>query len=295
MQCIQNGRAAPVMLHIAPTNRCNMNCGHCCFSGRDKDLELTFGEIASLFLVCKEIGIKSIEYTGGGEPTMYPKLQAAIDLASAYGFAQGINTNAIDIGGGISWSSFTWVRVSLNIIENASMENRIREHALSLSYATDVTACLVVPWSMSPEVVMRAVRFADDLGIRTRLVPDCIQESEGIVRLIEKIKRMVPKSEYAFVSDFNVSIEHPRRCMMHTWKPFAYADGWIYRCPSSELAPENGRTMNEHFRVCRINDMREYYKRPLVTFDAPCSYCKYTMQNEMLTDLLTETMHNDFA
>jgi hypothetical protein len=84
-------------------------------------------------------------------------------------------------------------------------------------------------------------------------------------------------------------------CLIHALKPFVFTDGWVYCCPSSELAPENDRTMQERFRVCEIKNIRMYYNARLQKQFHNCSYCKYTMQNNILNALITETDDNDFC
>ena len=295
MALIQDGMAAPVLLHLAPTNRCNMNCPHCCFSGRDKSLELTKKQALTAIEAGHTIGVKSVEYTGGGEPAIYPFIDNLIAKAAELLLRQGLNTNAKDINQLLYWHMLDWVRVSLNALADEENVGWLTNNVRTLQKRTTVSAALVVSWKTPLDVIQRAVRFAEDNQITTRLVPDCIQKAEGILLLLERMKRAVPKSTYAFVSDFNVTIERPRACLMHVWKPFAYADGWVYRCPSSELAPENGRGMRPEFRVCKIEEMAEYFARTFETFDAPCSYCKYTVQNEILMDVLAETTYNAFA
>jgi hypothetical protein len=295
LDLIQNGTMAPVMLHIAPTNRCNMQCSHCCFSSRNRGMELSKELLTRAIGHASDIGIKAIEYTGGGEPTVYPWINDAIDFASDLGLSQGICTNGWDIAKVNDWSKFAWVRLSLNAMEYEGGSLRLSRSSDWINNQTDVSAAFVVSKKTSFQAVLAAVRFAEDHKIMLRLAPDCIQSHSEISSLISEMNYLLPKSEYAFVSDFNVSTKRPRLCMMHAWKPFLWPDGYLYRCPSSELSTENNRDMLERFRLCHVDEMEKFYSGDMFSYVDTCEYCKYSDQNELLADLIEDTKHNDFT
>ena len=83
--------------------------------------------------------------------------------------------------------------------------------------------------------------------------------------------------------------------MMHMLKPFLYTDGWVYACPSSELAIENNRTMQKEFRICKAEDIYDYYTTKFEPKKFNCSYCKYTNQNNILYDLIQEVEDEEFC
>ena len=45
LELLQDGiPTGPVMVHLALTNNCNLNCSYCCYGGRTKSQELSLGE-----------------------------------------------------------------------------------------------------------------------------------------------------------------------------------------------------------------------------------------------------------
>jgi hypothetical protein len=114
---------------------------------------------------------------------------------------------------------------------------------------------------------------------------------------VEEIIAQHKANSYCFLSDFNVYLGErtDNVCLIHALKPFVYSDGWVYACPSSELALENKRTMQESFRVCRIAEIAEHYRKPLAARTHTCSYCKYALQNNLLHALTVETGGNEFV
>jgi len=297
---IQNGIVSPVLLHLAPTNKCDMNCVHCCFSERDKKLELNYDKLIQTIIDYNTLGIKSVELTGGGEPTLYPEINELIVFINSLQLALGMNTNALDISRikKTNWKRFNWVRVALNVFDsqNNNRINKFTDNVLQLKKDANITACYIVPQQIGIDNINKVINFAIDNKIPTRIAPDCLQEKDDIKKMIDILKKC-DLNEYIFLSDFNVYLGERENnvCMMHMLKPFLYADGWIYACPSSELAIENNRTMQERYRVCRMEDVHEYYRRKFEVFSFDCSYCKYTLQNNILNAVITETNDNEFA
>ena len=297
LQSFQIGKSKPVLFHVSPTNKCNMNCTHCCFSNRDRNIEIPFDKLKKAIKDMKEIGIKSVEFTGGGEPTLYYEINNLTSFVRNEGLALGMNTNGLSINKVKEWSKFDWVRVSLNVFDLDIDINKFVEDVNFLQTKTHITSCYIASNNVTREKMETIVSFAEEQKIPTRIAPDCIQKKQDIRNLIDKINEMVPKSEYVFVSDFNIFLGERRNnnCWCHYLKPFLYSDGWVYACPSSELAYENGRTMKEEFRICRMEDIPEFYSNEPVPKIFGCSYCKYTNQNNILDSIRMRTDFNAFC
>lgn len=102
----------PINLEISPTNYCNVECPWCFCKTDKKDIRNINKDILKVFLSdLKDLGLKSISWTGGGEPSIYPNLAEVSYHCWKLGLEQGIFTNAISR---ISYdpSMFSWIRVS---------------------------------------------------------------------------------------------------------------------------------------------------------------------------------------
>jgi len=297
LAAIQQGRAAPVMLHLAVTNHCNMNCTHCCFGGRDRQLELSTDKALAAIRQFHGLGVRALEHTGGGEPTMHPGLDVIIRFAASLGMVQGMCTNGSGAHRIHEWGLLRWVRVSLNVLDldDSGRTAELERFVAWLKERTDVSACYVVGNDTPTERILRAVELAEQTGVLTRLTPDCLQPTDGIAALLRKMKQVAPESDLAFVSDFNVTLHRPRACTMHMLKPFVYPDGWVYPCPSAELSNAAGRDVWPELRLCRVADVDEYYRNGLEPLPVQCQYCKYAEQCDMLMDLLEDTDYNEFV
>ncbi|MBI2626186.1 MAG: radical SAM protein [Candidatus Nealsonbacteria bacterium] len=304
MTALQQGKISPVMIHIAPTNVCNQNCVHCCFSERERTISLDLKLLKSALDQSYNLGIGAVEWTGGGEPTLYPCINEATEYVAEKKMKLGMNTNALSIEKikPENWSKFQWVRVALNVFDGGDEAKikRFEENVKYLKDKTRITACYIVSKEIGCKNIGRVVEFTNKYEILSRLAPDCIQTKEGIKDQIDEIKEELKKygdHKYIYLSDFNVYLfdREDNVCLMHMWKPFLYTDGYVYACPSSELAIENNRTMQPKFRVCHASEIEKYYKNNFEIFHHPCSYCKYAKQNQILYSLLKEVDDKEFS
>jgi MoaA/NifB/PqqE/SkfB family radical SAM enzyme len=124
------GHPAPVNVEIDLSNRCNLGCAGCHFShthtrghfGNVANVS-TVGDLMDISLIRKIIvdlwhnGVRSITWTGGGEPTLHPRFDEVIESTHAIGLAQGIYTNGTQITpkrAELMKKSMDWVYVSLD-------------------------------------------------------------------------------------------------------------------------------------------------------------------------------------
>lgn len=299
---IQRRLATPILLHLMPTNRCNLSCPTCCFADANKlpKQELDIKETKEILKQFKRLGTKAVENTGFGDPTCYTYINELIKIEHKLGFKIGMNTNGY-LGKKITeWSKLTWVRLSMNTldfypVEKAYPLDYIRQKAPKLK----ITGCYV--WNeKGKKNLPTVIKFAEKEKIPVRVVPNCISSDKEIKKQIKLIKKLIPEtSKYVFVSDFNIDTgkRENLKCYMHLIKPALAPNGYIYSCPSSELSLENGTILNDQFKVCKGIDVYKFYrsKKAFKIKEHSCSYCKYKKQNELLHDLLIETENNEFA
>ena len=298
LQKLQLGIVSPIMVHMSPTHKCQMDCSFCCFKNRgDKTLDMPFEVLKEGIHQFYELGTRAVELTGGGEPTLYPYINETIEfLHGELGLHMGINTNVASPQYVEHWEYFDWVRVSFNILDDFDSIN-IDSICKSGAY---VSGCYIWHDLSTIETFKRVVKFADEYKIVCRVAPDCIKSAQEIDASVERLRgiiEIVGKSDYIFLSDFNIdTYRHNHKCFLHLIKPFFYTDGYIYPCPSTELAYEHGAKPNEDYRVCRYDEILNFYKKDALYIpERTCSYCKYAKQQIILEEVLTETTFNEFA
>jgi len=295
---LQKGIVVPIMLHIVPTHKCNMNCDYCCFKNRkDRQLDLPLEVLKKGIWNFYRLGTRSIEFTGGGDPSLYPHIDEVLQWARVVlGMNIGFITNTVASKIVKNWKYCSWVRVSLNTLDYYD--------SMNIDYIKDsgtyVSGCYIWNERTTPDVFEKVVKFAEKEKIVCRVAPDCIKPGREInqsVRMLTEVFEEYKDSKYVFLSDFNIVTDRPNLdCRIHMIKPCFYVDGYIYSCPSAELAYENNRALPESIRLCKYDEVLHFYadEAKNATFRS-CSYCKYAGQQVVLEEVLAETAFNEFA
>ncbi|GEM_PF-2671771 len=108
---LEGKKIAPVLIEIAPTGFCNANCPWCFFD-KQKDSE-KIDSVVMLETIDRlaAAGVKAINWTGGGEPTLHPDFGKFVRRAAEKNIRQGLFTNGYrEIP---EQDKFDWIRVSL--------------------------------------------------------------------------------------------------------------------------------------------------------------------------------------
>lgn len=152
--------AAPVNVEIDLSNRCNLGCFGCHFAhthtrgplaGTPRlEQHLPGGDVMDVQLARRildelaDYGVKSITWTGGGEPTLHRAFDSIIDYAGVVGLEQGIYTNGTQITAAraaLMKRTMSWVYVSLDECAPESYRNSKKVDAFDK--ATDGIRALV--------------------------------------------------------------------------------------------------------------------------------------------------------
>lgn len=108
----------PVSVEIDLANVCNHHCPWCSFNGFRQDNWVKFPEarIFTLLDELAEVGVKSITFTGGGEPLVHHRAADIFRRAHERGLAFGLVTNGRRLENGVldALKPASFVRVSLD-------------------------------------------------------------------------------------------------------------------------------------------------------------------------------------
>ena len=115
-------RRAPIYVRIKPTNKCNQNCYYCHYKNPYLLLdqynvmdEISRDKMLEIIKDFKDIGVKAVTFSGGGEPLFYPYIEQAMESVLEAGIDLSIITNGTLLNGRKAdvLSKAKWVRVSL--------------------------------------------------------------------------------------------------------------------------------------------------------------------------------------
>lgn len=90
-----NTLEAPLIVYLKVTGCCNLSCTFCS-QAKAKRINMDVTEAKKLLTELKNIGVISINYTGG-EPLLYPHIEELLAYGNSLGFEQTLVTNAINL------------------------------------------------------------------------------------------------------------------------------------------------------------------------------------------------------
>lgn len=120
----------PVNLEISPSGVCNASCDFCFYAntgelGSHRKVFLDAFRLHNLLHEALDLGVKSISWTGGGDPSLYPKIGSIVDTANRIGLEQGMFTNAL-IMPKFDPRYLKWVRITMT--DKPYKEDCIKAH-----------------------------------------------------------------------------------------------------------------------------------------------------------------------
>ncbi|MCA8920721.1 MAG: radical SAM protein [Planctomycetes bacterium] len=110
---------APLSINLDLTTACNYRCDHCVdMDILNKNIRYDDDKLFEGLKVMAERGLKSVIVIGGGEPTLYPRFNEAIELMKGLGLKVGIVTNGSRMDKILEVAHLfepeDWVRLSLD-------------------------------------------------------------------------------------------------------------------------------------------------------------------------------------
>ena len=117
--------SAPIYVRIKPTNRCNHHCFYCSYApGSDCPVSETINprdeipreKMLEVLADFRDIGVKAVTFSGGGEPLMHPYIEEFFRKTLDYGIELSAITNGQNLSGDIArlLSQSEWVRASID-------------------------------------------------------------------------------------------------------------------------------------------------------------------------------------
>ncbi len=162
----------PVMCEIDLTDGfCNNKCKHCFFGTNQKSnpIYMNTETAKSLLKELNELGVKAIEFSGGGEPTTHPDFFNIVSFALELGFEVGVVTNGLLIDKIFEIANkLKFIRISLDA---ASSEVYKKVHGVD---AFD---------QVIQNIRLLINRKCDNIGIAYLIVPDNVCDIEDVYTL----------------------------------------------------------------------------------------------------------------
>ncbi len=285
---------SPLSLQVAPSSNCNLGCSFCSNRNRSNGEELD-KKVLKVFLKRMWVkGAKTVEWTGGGEPTLFSHLNEIMEDCFNIGYQQGLITNGTRLKHikTENLDRLTWIRISMNVLDERD-EIEIPKFPKSLTLGFSY----VINNRTTEEILNRLKQYVKKYNpAYVRIVPNCQatpeEQEENNKQLAEIVETW---GEPFFYQDkhFNTAADHCWWCYV---KPFILHDGYVYPCSSVVLNSDSDERFNEKFRWCHITELPDkYLGHKTDSLKVKCDRCVFGEQNKLLDSLLNPTGMEDFV
>jgi len=101
---LQGQMPAPRTAIVYPTYICNQNCLWCEYSEDNSQYHTMMSneQLRRVMLELRDIGVRGVEFCGGGEPTLHPMLPELIRDMKGWGMSTGLLTNGTRLKGDLA-------------------------------------------------------------------------------------------------------------------------------------------------------------------------------------------------
>jgi organic radical activating enzyme len=289
-----------ITTQISPEGHCNLTCAYCSVRNREKSERIELAVIQDYITKLMSRGLKGVIITGGGEPTLYPKINELIEWLAEQGLSIGMLTNGTLTTRVRCWDLLTWARISINRFPGwLSKIDFPGEHngcVIGLSYVVQrhdwpaevVPDLLAAVHKINPEYV--------------RIVPDCLAEHRAdLTALHSKCATIV---SLAGDPRFFHQHKYPRTaacgiCHQSYFRPYLSEvdGGTVFPCDSLVLN-DQARLFADRFSICAAGDVLDYLDGKIKVDVVPsrdCTGCAFANTVEMLGTIKEGMRHSEFV
>jgi len=273
---------------------------------------------------CAELGVKAIQFTGGGEPTVHPQHLEIIHRAQTLGMETALVTNGLKLDpSSPTIHALKWIRVSIDAgdAETYAQVRRVPKAHFAKVWnnvralgSAAYTGVLGIGFVVTPDnyiTLVAATILAEDAGadnIRVGAVfsAEGLQYYPGlvipkIVKAIAVAKETVKGQRFQLIDlfgrrlgDLESGSPDDSTCHYQHFTVYIGGDLNVYRCCNTAytLAGKVGNLKEQRF----LDFMREGVQESYYPFDArACRYCQFIGQNKAIASLITPPDHVAFV
>jgi MoaA/NifB/PqqE/SkfB family radical SAM enzyme len=295
---LKRGRNHPIVLHIMPTELCNLRCAFCSVAQRGENgnlfPDLKMSQIRQVVRNFKKMGLKAVILSGGGEPAVYPRINELLEFLRKEKLEIGLITNGVALSKKIkpeNLKRLAWIRISVNSLDflnDIEVPKLSKKTTLGFSYIWNPLTT-----KKTIEKIRKKIKEISSRGAGAveyvRLLPDCNLETKKLEDAHKRLRRTARELGSPFFHQYKIH-NRPAECHLGRVHPVLYADGRIYPCDSLVLnSPANDKKFHPEYALCRWNEVRKYYAKkikgtPINT--KKCPHCVFSRQNKLLSEII---------
>lgn len=269
LQALQENRITPpISALINPTNRCNQDCFFCVYAvnysgmhdGMNLKSELSKEKLFEILDDFKDMDVKSITYSGGGEPLLHRHATEYLQKTIDNNIDLSIITNGQFLNNerGEILRDAKWVRISLDCYTSKGFVNSKRgkeknfyeiiKNIQSFAKFKNKDCDLGCNWVITKEnykEIFEGAKFMKDLGMdNIKFSPVWIKDFEKyhksfgtkVIKNLHRIEEELVDESFRVYDNYKITIDKNtlyrsyRKCLFMQITPVIGADGIVYNC-----------------------------------------------------------------
>lgn len=318
----------PIHIRIKPTNVCNHNCWYCAYKvdhlqlGQDM-VERDFIPLDKMMEIiddCKDMGVKAITFSGGGEPFTYRYFKETIKKLIENKLPFASLTNGSKLNGEIAELfayNATWLRISIDGYDDESYAkardvkvgefSKLIENMRAFAALPKRTCNLGVSFIIDDKNYNKIYDFSrlmKDIGVDSIKLSGCVVANEGdknndyhstfyskAKELSQKVKEELESENFEVFDSYHMLENNFEK--EYTWCPYSQilpvigADLNIYPCQDKAYNLENGvvgSLKEKSLKEFWFDDKNKFFK---INPSIDCNnHCVANSKNKMILDYL---------
>ncbi len=318
---------APIHIRIKPTNICNHNCWYCAYKvdylqlGQDM-VERDYIPKEKMMQIlddCKDMGVKAITFSGGGEPFVYKYFLDTIKKVIENKIAFASLTNGSKLSGEIAelFAHYgRWIRVSIDAWDDESYAkargvkigefSKIMQNIENFVKIKNKKCSIGISYIVDKNNYHKIYEFSKkmkEIGVDSIKISPCIVSNSGVENnlyhkpFFEEAKELSLKAKELEDENFEVfesyHLLEEKFEKNYDWCPYAQilpiigADLNIYPCQDKAYNLENGllgSIKNISFKEWWFSDKNNFFK---INPKIDCkNHCVANEKNKMILEYL---------
>jgi MoaA/NifB/PqqE/SkfB family radical SAM enzyme len=323
---LREGRdIVPVHVQMILSDLCNQNCHFCAYRMEGGFTSKYFGGNPVRFIPtakaieilddCAALGVKAIQFTGGGEPTVHPDWIEVIAHAQSLGLQTALVTNGVRLKAHPILERLTWLRVSVDagtdetyerirqskawpkVMRNLALVGALKGPLVGVGFVITrenwhelALACGIAKGFGAPYVRVSAMFSEAGTEYYAGLEQQIDEERERAHRLDDDGFRLVDFFDNR-IDDLKQQAPDYEFCGYQQFTTYIGGDQRVYTCCTNAYTPhgEIGDLRDQRFSEW-IASARRF------DFDArSCHHCQYHSVNRNVNYMLGKPEHVDFV
>lgn len=330
IQSMRDGlRPAPVHVQLVLSDLCNADCSFCSYrmsnglsnelfpDGKRKNPNRMIASDKAREIIddCATLGVKGLQFTGGGEPTMHPDHLEMFARAQGHGISTALVTNGVNLDpSNRAVRAMSWVRVSVDSgtpkmyasTRRVSEKHWHRAWENISALAESCTGIVSVGFVITNEnfrELPAAAEVAQAAGVAnirvgavfstdgTSYYGDRLSEIRGVIASAKaEFGDLIVDLFDRRIADLNAGSPTDALCGYQHLSTYIGGDLGVYRCCNTAYTRAG--------KVADLHGMRfaEVFDKPVVPFDArSCRHCQFRGQNQVISALVKRPTHAEFV